>query len=152
MPETMILLPLDLSPGRLVRPVSAAVHRLSGATMGTHWSLVLAGPGEPSAVTALVQAELDAVVAQMSQWEPDSEISRFNRASAGSWHDLSDGMFHVLRGGLALADHSQGAFDPTLGALTNLWGFGPPAPEALPPRPEALAAVRARSRWARICF
>jgi len=118
--------------------------------MGTRWSLRLAGNAEPDAVERLVQAELDAVVGEMSQWEPDSEISRFNRGEAGSWHPLSPGFLHVLRAGLALARVTGGAFDPTLGAVVDLWGFGPPQPEELPPAPEALAEARARSGWQRV--
>jgi thiamine biosynthesis lipoprotein len=148
----LLLLPVDLTPGRLVRPAASAVHRLGGATMGTHWSLAFAGSRDPAEMRALVQAELDAVVAEMSSWEPESELSRFNRAPGGSWHDLSPGLFHVMRAALAMARRTGGAFDPTLGAVTNLWGFGPAAPAQLPPSVAALAAARARSGWRRIGF
>lgn len=151
MPEPIILLPLKVVPGRLARPADPALHRRAGATMGTRWSLVLVG-GDADAAAALVQRALDAVVAEMSQWEPESELSLFNRAGAGSWHALSPGLFHVLRAGLALARHSDGAFDPTIGAVVDLWGFGPAVAGAVPPDPAALAAALAVSGWRRIGF
>ncbi|MCC3263914.1 FAD:protein FMN transferase, partial [Paenibacillus polymyxa] len=71
-----------------------------------------------------IQAALDDVVAQMSTWEADSDISRYNRAASG-WQTLPAEFFHVLRHALMLAQDSGGAYDPTVGPLVNAWGFGP---------------------------
>ena len=94
--------------------------------MGTSWSLQAVG-ASPS-VAAGVQAELDRVVAQMSQWEPDSDLSRFNRAEAGVWRELPAEFAHVVDAALMIARASDGAFDPCLGALTERWGFGASGP------------------------
>ena len=67
---------------------------------------------------------LDMVVAQMSTWEADSDISRYNRAGAGSWQALPRPFFDVLRCALEVAEASGGAYDPTIGPLVDLWGFG----------------------------
>ena len=152
MSEALLLLPLDVEPARLARPAVPELTVLEGATMGTRWSLRLGGPADPEAVRGLVQGAFDAVVGEMSQWEPDSELSRFNRADPGTWHALSPGFAHVLRAGLALAAKTGGAFDPTLGAVVDLWGFGPFVSRQLPPAPAALAAARACSGWDRIRF
>ncbi|WP_454688733.1 FAD:protein FMN transferase [Achromobacter aloeverae] len=99
---------------------------LAGATMGTTWSARLAlpaGVGEGAARRA-VQCALDDVVAQMSHWEADSAITRYNRAAAG-WQALPAQMLEVLDCGLAVARLTGGAYDPTLGALVQAWGFGP---------------------------
>lgn len=132
------------------------VHDLAGRTMGTTWSVRLVGPRvlrlEP--VTQAIQRELDEVVAQMSPWEPDSDISRFNRAPAGSWQALPPAFFEVLQHGLTVARDSGGAYDPTAGALVGAWGFGPQGrhdePGFEPPSPAAVAAARASSGWQRI--
>ncbi|KPL66834.1 hypothetical protein SZ64_01190 [Erythrobacter sp. SG61-1L] len=150
MSETLVLLPPEVEPGRLVRSAGEGRHALSGASMGTRWSLDLSGDADPRELEALVQGELNAVVREMSQWEPDSEISRFNRAQAGGWHELSPGFFHVLRAGLAMARATGGAFDPTLGAVVDLWGFGPVAVEHIPPLPEALAEALGASGWQKL--
>lgn len=80
-----------------------------------------------------VQAKLDCVVDQMSQWEPDSTLSRINTSAPEQWHDLPPEFTHVLEASLSIADVSGGAFDPCIGRLTDLWGFGPPGPvDAIP--------------------
>jgi FAD:protein FMN transferase len=149
-PEPLLLLPLEAPRQRLARPVDGPLLRLSGVTMGTRWSLALAGRAEASAAERLVQAELDAVVAAMSQWEPESELSRFNRAEAGTWHALSPELCHVLHAGLGLAARTGGAFDPTVGSVVDLWGFGPARPEIVPPDPLELRHALDASGWRRL--
>jgi thiamine biosynthesis lipoprotein len=99
--------------------------------MGTDWSLyaVLPHPGAAEGV----QAALDLVVAQMSQWEAQSDLSRFNRGVAGAWHEIPVEFAHVVEAALQIAHASDGAFDPGLGNLTEAWGFGSAGPiEAVP--------------------
>ncbi len=71
-----------------------------------------------------MQAELDGIVAEMSHWEPDSTLGRYNRAPAGTWHALPPRFAEVLDYALDVAEASGGAYDPFAGALVNLWGFG----------------------------
>lgn len=149
MSQRLLLLPLDAPPRRLTRPTAGPLLQLSGATMGTRWSLTLAGRAE-AAVERLVQAELDGVAGAMSQWEPGSELSRFNRADAGTWHALSPELCHVLHAGLGLAARTGGAFDPTIGAVVDLWGFGPARPEVFPPDPPDLRRALDASGWRRM--
>ncbi|MBV8250767.1 MAG: FAD:protein FMN transferase [Comamonas sp.] len=120
------------------------IHRLHGRTMGTSWSLRLANPEyrpvEPA--QALVQQVLDEVIAQMSNWETESLITRFNRSEAGQSHILPAEFAHVLEAALHWARLSGAALDPTMGALVSLWGFGPcqnplePHKAQIPPEPE----------------
>lgn len=114
--------------------------------MGTGWSLRIAlAPGEEAEpLRPAIQAGFDAIVAEMSHWEADSAISRFNRAPAGSWHSLPSDFFTVLVAGLAVAEASGGAFDPTMGGLVDLWGFGPnPTPPKRQPDGEVAQALAA---------
>lgn len=94
--------------------------------MGTSWSLQAVSP--PAATADGVQAALDLVVAQMSQWEPDSNLSRFNRAAPGSWHAIPAEFAQVIDAALEIGRASGGAFDPGLGQLTEAWGFGSHGP------------------------
>jgi thiamine biosynthesis lipoprotein len=107
--------------------LGGVVHALGGLTMGTSWSVKLvAGRTPPGPDWAQgIQRQLDTVVAQMSTWDPRSRLGRFNTAPAGSWHELPPEFFDVLSCALRVAHDSQGAYDPTAGALVNLWGFGP---------------------------
>ena len=110
------------------------IHKLAGETMGTNWSLSVVNAGfqtlEP--VHALVQAVLDEVIAQMSNWEPGSLISRFNASSPGSRTALPAEFAAVLGAAMHWAERSGGALDPTMGALVSLWGFGPRAQPLTP--------------------
>lgn len=94
--------------------------------MGTYWSLQAVSP--PADVAPGVRAVLDRVVAQMSQWEADSDLSRFNRTPPGIWRDMPIELAHVLNAALAIAQASGGAFEPALGQLTERWGFGSAGP------------------------
>lgn len=129
------------------------VATLGGATMGTTWCVRLVAPphADLHALHAAIQAELDGVVREMSHWDADSALSRYNRAEAGTWHALPPGFATVLEAALDIARASDGAFDPTLGRLAALWGFGPHAwDRACTPSPQALAQVRAQSGWQRL--
>lgn len=94
--------------------------------MGTSWSarIVDAGPNAEAGIRTV----LDRIIARMSHWEPDSDLSRFNRAAAGAWQQLDPELSRVLGAGLSVATASNGAFDPAMGELVDLWGFGPPGP------------------------
>lgn len=134
-----------------IRPPSDIVWSLAGQTMGTTWSAkVIAPPAtDKASIEAAIQAELDAVVAVFSPWEPDSEISCFNVAPTGL-HGLSEDFWSLLNAAMEMADDTNGAVDPTLGALVDLWGFGPPGPRSAGtplPGDDEIAAALARSGW-----
>lgn len=139
-----IAIPPLLSPAAFAgRDAQGAIVDLGGPTMGTSWSARIVSP--PEGLAARIEALLGEIVAEMSNWEPESAISRFNRAEPGSWHALPSGFFTVLEAALALAAESEGAFDPTLGALVDLWGFGPASFSGVPGA-AAIAACPA-GRW-----
>src|SRR5690606_25515900 len=129
-----------------------AVHVLGGATMGTRWQASVSAPraADLHPLHDGIQACLDRVVAQMSTWEPDSDISRYNRAPPGTWQVLPRPFFDVLQEALAIAETSQGACDPTVGPLVEAWGFGPHGPGGRVPDAGQLAAARARVGWTRV--
>jgi len=118
-----VLVPLDIDPSP--PPAGSVLETLSGTSMGTTWSARLLHPGGPRTdVQAMLQAELDQVVAQMSHWEPDSLLSQYNRLPAGSWLELPAQFFEVIEYALRVHQDSGGAYDPAAGALVDLWGFG----------------------------
>ncbi|GGI19298.1 FAD:protein FMN transferase [Oxalicibacterium faecigallinarum] len=116
---------LDVPPEPPV--LGTVVQALQGNTMGTSWSvkLVTRASRKLTDVQQAIQQQLDLVIAQMSTWEAGSNLSRYNNAPAGSWHELPDAFFRVLDCALQVARESDGAYDPSAGLLVNLWGFGP---------------------------
>ncbi|CAM8643233.1 FAD:protein FMN transferase [Sphingobium cupriresistens] len=91
--------------------------------MGTGWSAQIVDP--PARSESAIEAVLARVIDQMSNWEADSTISRFNRLGLRAWMQLPTDMLTVLRAGLDMARLSGGAFDPAIGQLVDQWGFGP---------------------------
>jgi FAD:protein FMN transferase len=115
------------------------VTALGGETMGTVWSAkIVAARGDAAAG---IRAVLDRIVAQMSQWEAGSDLSRFNRAPVGGWTALPTDFARVLAEGLRIAALTGGAFEPAMGALSDLWGFGPAGPRTAPPDAGEVAAA-----------
>lgn len=119
--------------------------------MGTSWCVKLVAPprADLHAMHAGIQAQLDRVVAQMSTWEADSDISRFNRAVAGTWQRLPPEFFAVLACAMETARDSDGAYDPTIGALVEAWGFGPAQGGGVPGQSE-LASAQTGLGWRRV--
>jgi len=120
--------------------------------MGTTWTVHLANPQfvplEP--IRAAIETALGLVVRQMSNWQDDSNISCFNQAPAGTWLTFPPESFTVLSCALQWAKTSDGAWDPTIGPLVNIWGFGPcvsaVATRTLQTLPDAAAIAQARHR------
>ena len=118
-------------------------HQFAGRTMGTEYAVTVSGgSGCNGALSDLVVDELRSVNAQMSTWQPDSELSRFNRARAGEWVTVSEDLAGVVTLAQDLARQSGGAFDVTVGPLVDLWGFGVRERRGIPGTKE-IAAVAA---------
>jgi len=135
-------------------PLAAArnevVHTLCGETMGTTWSVKLTAPAQHrlAPVRERIERTLDGVIAQMSTWVTDSDISRFNASLPQTWHELPADLHEVLQYALGVSEQTGGAFDPAVGELVDLWGFGPPGRRADCPGETAVAAARhARGRF-----
>ncbi|WP_229145714.1 FAD:protein FMN transferase [Alcanivorax sp. 1008] len=131
------------------------IHLLSGSTMGTTWSVKVVDLPENTTVPQLradIELLLESINRQMSTYQPESDISRFNRAAAGTWQVLPVDFWRVASYSLKLAQETGGAFDPTVGPLVNLWGFGPDPKRDHPPEADKLAAVQARVGWAKVAM
>jgi len=124
--------------------------------MGT-WYRVKLITGEPLAPNSraefeeLVLDRLTEVDGALSTYRPDSLVSRFNRSQPGEAVPFDSVSGRVLTLALAVAEETEGAFDPTVGPLVDAWGFGPDGPRD---RPEAdrLAALRERVGWRLLRF
>jgi len=102
--------------------------QLTGATMGTTYTVKILRIPESITAKAL-QAEMDRLLAginrQMSTYDPDSELSQFNRNPSTGWVPVSSELLFVLQEAQRVSQLTDGAFDVTVGPLVNLWGFGP---------------------------
>ncbi len=151
-PARRVAVPLRIAQRAASPRAGASIKALCGETMGTRWSvrLVVAESHDLARIEAEIASALDGIIAEMSTWEPGSAISRFNEAPGGTWHELPGDFYRVLEYALAVARDSDGAFDPTVGRLVALWGFGAGAQAQSVPTADDLAAARADCGWTRI--
>jgi len=117
--------------------------------MGSPYTVQLAGVDLPgSAVSALrleVETALEEVNRQISHYRSDSELSAFAKEPSGKPFKVSRDFANLTRFALELHGKSGGAFDPALGPLINLWGFGEKSERQQVPSADALRLALAAS-------
>jgi len=122
--------------------------------MGTYYSIKLVySPLDRQGLEELeksIKAELDAVEGSMSTYDSDSEISAFNRAPAEQSFALSDEFVRLLTDALAICRLTDGAFDPTVGPLVDLWGFGKKGRSREMPSEKQIESVKLRTGWEKL--
>ena len=94
--------------------------------MGTGWSLAFAAPENVTNANLVAALEdvFARVIRQMSGWDRESDLCRFNRAAPG-WRKLPPDFHRVLSRAVEIAEITGGAYDPSLGARVDALGFGP---------------------------
>ncbi|MEP3048192.1 MAG: FAD:protein FMN transferase [Roseibium sp.] len=106
---------------------SADVLELSGSTMGTNYSVTALDPDrniDKAALQKALEASLQEVNAQMSNWDMTSEVSRFNAHASTSPMKVSKALAKVVQASKEINQASDGQFDITLGPVIEAWGFG----------------------------
>lgn len=113
------------------------ITEISGSTMGTTYA-VKVSDHVPSVDNLKFQIDriLEKVNKQMSTYDPESEISKLNKSAKNTPVKISDWFFEVLNFSVELAKITEGHYDPTIGPLVNLWGFGPDGIKKVPKEDE----------------
>ena len=118
--------------------------------MGTDYTLYIyasdtaAADREADRVFEIVD-QLDAL---LSNYKPDSELSRINREAADHAVTTDPETFRFLQDSLAWSARSNGAFDITVGRLMKAWGFFRSTGHV--PSDAQLAQVQAQTGWNRV--
>ncbi len=126
-----------------------ATQNFSGETMGTLYHIILVTDQSPEELLTLyghIDEILKSVNRSMSTYISNSEISVFNRLPVNREMSISDEFAFVLRQSLYYSEATGGAFDPALGRLINLWGFGP-ATRTNAPGESEIADAMENSGW-----
>lgn len=119
------------------------VIQISGAKMGTTYRItVVADQLPPDSLEQQIDQLLSNVDNSMSTYKKNSEISRFNRLAVGQTIEISQEFADVLKISQEIWQLSGGAFDPTVGPLVDLWGFGSKATGDLIPSEQDIASAR----------
>lgn len=125
-------------------------QQIEGATMGTRYLIRFQLPVssfDAASLQVAVDARLEALNASLSTYRSDSLITAFNDALPGQVMLVDRDFQNMVRMSRHVHLASDGAFDPTVGGLVNLWGFGwPKAEQPLTrlPEPAAIEAAKAR--------
>jgi len=124
---------------------SSKVYQLSGAIMGTtyHVSVVSSQPLSPELAEG-VQSRLVRIDQLMSTYKENSEINDVNRLPIGQSMQVSPEMVEILAVSREVFDYTSGAFEPTVGPLVNLWGFGPKKKQQVVPDASDIEVLRAK--------
>ena len=103
---------------------AAAASQIAGSAFGTGWSVTLPAGTKSQALHQRIEALLAELDLTFSPWRPDSLLSRFNAGEAPAM-SVGGELAGVTASSLAIAEASDGYFDPTVGPLVARWGFGP---------------------------
>jgi len=119
-----------------------AIVERTGVTMGSALRLSASATDEAAARTAFsaVFAEFERLESLMSTWRPGSDVLRINAAAGVEPVRVAAEVRDVLRQARQISKWTEGTFDVTFGALTDIWKFDRDQDNTIP----SAAAIRAR--------
>lgn len=111
--------------------------------MGTTVSLnVFVGPGGDATKAGVAMqdalAEMSRIEGLMSEWKPNTELSRLNQAAGGAAMLVSKEQFEVLKLSKRIHGETKGTFDVTFHGVGHLWSF---KAGSTPPSAKQIAAA-----------
>jgi thiamine biosynthesis lipoprotein len=103
----------------------AVRYEASHNAMGTVFTVAAYGADARQLAEVVNEAfeEIDRVDAQMSNYQPQSELSSINRHAATESVLVEPQLFRLLEDSLRYGEETGGAFDITVGPLMRAWGF-----------------------------
>lgn len=104
------------------KPDKTEQRVLTGEALGTSYQIAYFRD-TPSDISSSVDSIFSAINQSMSTYLPNSDISKINRGDSTL---VVDHMFReVFTLSAQIHKRTKGYFDPTVGVLTDAWGFGP---------------------------
>jgi thiamine biosynthesis lipoprotein len=117
---------------------------ISGQTMGTAYQVkaVLDDSQSREHIKARIDDRLYDFDLEMSNWNPKSWVTAFNKSQSTDWQDIGESALEVIAMAQEVSRASGGAFDITISPLIECWGFGVKGREGIP-HPEEIEGIRA---------
>lgn len=100
-------------------------YEASHNAMGSVFTIVAYGKDERALAQVANEAfeEIDRLDAQMSNYQPESELSALNRHAARRAVLVEPKLFQLIADSVRTSEETNGAFDITVGPLMKAWGF-----------------------------
>ena len=117
--------------------------KYSGQTMGTTYNVVVVTDNEAQSeiIGDTITRALEKVNAQLSNWDSNSEISRFNDLKSSQPAEISEDLTRVMEMANTIHEKSGGIFDITISPLIEIWGFGSEARTMAKPSDQEVQAA-----------
>jgi thiamine biosynthesis lipoprotein len=129
------------------------IIKISGSKMGTTYHVtIVADQPAPADLAEQIDRALSAVDQSMSTYKSQSELSQFNRLPLSEQVKASDQFWAVLQTSEKIWRQSVGAFDPSVGPVVDLWGFGPQASQDRIPEDSEIAAALENAGFEHLLF
>lgn len=129
---------------------TATLKYIKGDALGTYYTIQYRGNLTEIDVELMVAETLEQMNHELSNWDQESWVSQFNRSKSTDWFDVPPHALAVIQFSLELAHKTNGHFDPTLGQLIKLWGFGEDGEVVSPPNPEQINKMLEQSGYEKI--
>ena len=128
---------------------SSRLVKFDGRTMGTTYHISYLASGTDNGLSSSdhhknIEQLLITVNDQMSTYQADSELSRFNKSTSTEPFEVSSDTAFVVQEAIRLSYLTDKRLDVTVGPLVNLWGFGPLMRPDKVPTLDVISKVRQR--------
>ena len=103
------------------------LQKIQGYALGTSYHIsYVSNTLKPEQLTEKVDSIFGVLNQSLSTYLPDSDISKINKGD--SLLQVDEHFIKVYKKAAEVWNHTEGYFDPTVGALVNAYGFGPGVP------------------------
>lgn len=126
------------------------LHHQARRVMGSLADIQVYHPDAAVAERAIAAAldEMQRVDGLLSNYQPDTELSRMNASAGKAPFHASPELYAFVKQCRAFFDQTLGTFDPTIGPVVRAWGFFTQRPAR--PSPADAAAAKARSGFEKV--
>jgi thiamine biosynthesis lipoprotein len=131
----------------------AEVAQLTGATMGTQYSVQLSPAPDDQTLKQLrsrIDTQLQSANQLFSTYIEDSALVRFNRNPSTDWQPVPAELAELVARAQTISELTRGHYDVTVGPLVELWGFGATGERDTPPTTQAIAEQLGRVGYQRL--
>lgn len=148
----LIICALVLSVAFYVRSIQSNEEILTGHTMGVSYMVryVEHDGREHLSLSNDISELLKEINRQMSTWQKDSDISRFNQSVFEGWQAIPEPFLKVVQAAQMISAKTDGRFDITIRPLVSLWGFQDNKERYQTPHPNEIAHMRQKTGWQKL--